>query len=123
MGSVSRASFLILLIALPCGCASRRSTLEIYQRIQAVRLYGYACNRLERIDPDARLQRLRPWLEAALGRTELEAMDQGFGADDGNLDLTACPDAEDLRQSRLDYLGLLRELERRSRRSETLRPQ
>ena len=111
-----RANLLILPVALASACASNGSTFEIYHRILGVRLYGFACDPGARRGPDARLQRLRPWLEAELGAAELADSEALFRQDEATLDLISCPDADDVRQSRLAYFGLLRELERRSRR-------
>lgn len=99
-----------------CACASHAPTLELYQQVQAVRLYGFTCTPAMTESLDGRVQRLHPWLYSTLGRTEVEAMDADLERERGLVDLVRCPTAEERDRSLRAYGGLVRELERRARR-------
>lgn len=99
-----------------CACASHQPTLELYQQVQAVRLYGFTCTpgTTERLD--RRVERLHPWLYSTLGHDQVAAMDSNLEQERGLVDLVRCPTVEERGRSLRAYGSFVRELERRSRR-------
>jgi hypothetical protein len=97
------------------GCVSSRPTDQLYGEIQQLRLYGFVCAGGPPPAMDARLGRLAPWLDATLGAGTFAEGEARLGQENGLVDLTRCPTAEERRRATRAYASRLGTLERRAR--------
>ena len=120
-GSI-RKSLIGLLLLVPIACASSRmSTRDIYAEL----LWGgglvctpvEVARREQRQDErfHDRLVKLRPWLEAQIGTTEMAQMRHDYEEEMAGVYFVGCPSDEEHSHRRTRNWMLLHELENRSR--------
>ncbi|HYJ83170.1 MAG TPA: hypothetical protein VEW26_10055 [Allosphingosinicella sp.] len=114
-----RAALAAILAAGLGACVTplaERPTGDIFEEAVRIGGYGFMCSAPDGIWFDERLRPLLPWLEARLGKDEVERVLSGMEMTLATTDFTTCPTREQRIRSRIQARRLLRHLEARSKR-------